>query len=70
MMREHGCPRLIHGHTHLSARHEHRVDGRVCERWVLPVLVCEEKGYRAEELWGQECLNKVDPNLHRAANGQ
>ncbi len=28
--------RLIHGHTHRSARHEHEVDGRRCERWVLP----------------------------------
>jgi UDP-2,3-diacylglucosamine hydrolase len=57
MLREHGCPRLVHGHTHRPARHERRVDGRVCERWVLPdwyesggVLVCDEKGYRAEKL--------------------
>ncbi|MCW5625478.1 MAG: UDP-2,3-diacylglucosamine diphosphatase [Burkholderiales bacterium] len=28
-------PRLIHGHTHRPARHEHRVDGHRCERWVL-----------------------------------
>ena len=34
-LREHGYPRLIHGHTHRPARHEHRVDGRNCERWVL-----------------------------------
>jgi UDP-2,3-diacylglucosamine hydrolase len=33
--RTHGCARLIHGHTHRPARHEHAVDGRVCERWVL-----------------------------------
>lgn len=33
--RRHGCTRMIHGHTHRPARHEHRVDGRVCERWVL-----------------------------------
>jgi UDP-2,3-diacylglucosamine hydrolase len=55
--RAHGYPRLIHGHTHRPARHEHRVDGRICERWVLPdwyesggVLVCDEKGCRAEKL--------------------
>ncbi len=35
VLREHGYPRLIHGHTHRPARHEHRVDGRICERWVL-----------------------------------
>ena len=35
LLREHGFPRLIHGHTHRPATHEHRVDGRRCERWVL-----------------------------------
>jgi UDP-2,3-diacylglucosamine hydrolase len=33
--REGGMSRLIHGHTHRPARHEHSVDGRVCERQVL-----------------------------------
>jgi UDP-2,3-diacylglucosamine hydrolase len=31
----HYPPRLIHGHTHRPARHEHVVDGHACERWVL-----------------------------------
>ena len=35
VLREHGYPRLVHGRTHRPARHEHRVDGRTCERWVL-----------------------------------
>jgi UDP-2,3-diacylglucosamine hydrolase len=30
------CTRLIHGHTHRPARHALSVDGRDCERWVLP----------------------------------
>jgi len=34
-LREHGYPRLIHGHTHRPARHVHVVDGKSCERWVL-----------------------------------
>ena len=34
-LRQHGYPRLIHGHTHRPARHVHTVDGRECERWVL-----------------------------------
>ena len=34
-LRENGYPRLIHGHTHRPARHEHHLDGRTCERWVL-----------------------------------
>jgi UDP-2,3-diacylglucosamine hydrolase len=35
LLREHGYPRLIHGHTHRPKRHEHMVDGHRCERWVL-----------------------------------
>jgi UDP-2,3-diacylglucosamine hydrolase len=34
-LREHRCTRLIHGHTHRPGRHEHVVDARRCERWVL-----------------------------------
>lgn len=34
--RRHGVTRLIHGHTHRPGRHEIEVDGRRCERWVLP----------------------------------
>lgn len=34
--RRHGVNRLIHGHTHRPGKHAHRVDGRACERWVLP----------------------------------
>lgn len=33
--RAHGYPRMIHGHTHRPARHQHDVDGHHCERWVL-----------------------------------
>lgn len=35
LLRKHGYPRLIHGHTHRPARHLHTVDGHACERWVL-----------------------------------
>ncbi|NMG53228.1 UDP-2,3-diacylglucosamine diphosphatase [Aromatoleum aromaticum] len=35
LLREHGYPTLIHGHTHRPAHHVHVVDGRSCERWVL-----------------------------------
>lgn len=51
LLRLHGYPRLIHGHTHRPARHEHIVDGRPCERWVLAdwyrtgsYLCCDERG--------------------------
>ena len=35
VLREHGYPRMIHGHTHRPALHHHTVDGKRCERWVL-----------------------------------
>jgi UDP-2,3-diacylglucosamine hydrolase len=35
LLREYRYPRLIHGHTHRAKRHEHVVDGQLCERWVL-----------------------------------
>ncbi len=34
--REQRVGRIIHGHTHRPGRHFHEVDGRRCERWVLP----------------------------------
>lgn len=57
VLRRHGYPRLIHGHTHRPARHEHLVDGKTCERWVLAdwydhgsYLVCDASGCRPELL--------------------
>ena len=57
LLREHGYPRLIHGHTHRPARHEHVVDGRRCERWVLAdwyerasYLRCDASGISPIEL--------------------
>jgi UDP-2,3-diacylglucosamine hydrolase len=35
-LRRHGATRLIHGHTHRPGLHVLEVDGRRCERWVLP----------------------------------
>lgn len=54
VLRAHGYPRLIHGHTHRPARHTHVVDGRPCERWVLAdwyergsYLLCDAAGVRS-----------------------
>lgn len=51
---QHGVVRMIHGHTHRAARHEHPVGGRACERWVLPdwdaaggYLACDPTGCHA-----------------------
>ena len=35
-LRRYGAVRLIHGHTHRPGHHRLEVDGRRCERWVLP----------------------------------
>jgi UDP-2,3-diacylglucosamine hydrolase len=57
VLREHGYPRLIHGHTHRPARHVHTVDGHTCERWVLgdwyqrgSYLRCDADGCKAIQL--------------------
>lgn len=54
-LRAHGVCRLIHGHTHRPARHVHPVDGRACERWVVPdwyarwgCVVCDARGCALE----------------------
>ena len=56
-LRAHAYPRLIHGHTHRPAMHQHVVDGRRCERWVLAdwytggsYLHCDAQGCRAVQL--------------------
>ncbi len=36
LLRSHGYPTLIHGHTHRPARHTYLIDGHRCERHVLP----------------------------------
>ncbi len=53
----HGYPRLIHGHTHRPARHEHVVDEHRCERWVLAdwyergsYLRCDAAGCKSVDL--------------------
>lgn len=50
----HDVSRMIHGHTHRPARHVLDIDGRACERWVLPewsdhggYLACDATGCRA-----------------------
>ncbi len=49
--RRYRCSRIIHGHTHRPGRHEHLIDDRRCERWVLgdwyrsgSYLRCDERG--------------------------
>ena len=57
LLRRHGYPRLIHGHTHRPARHVHAIDGHRCERWVLNdwyerggYLLCDATGCKMHRL--------------------
>ncbi|OGT19377.1 MAG: UDP-2,3-diacylglucosamine diphosphatase [Gallionellales bacterium RIFOXYB12_FULL_54_9] len=57
LLREFHYPRLIHGHTHRTARHEHLIEGHLCERWVLSdwdnqvsVLRCDPSGIRFQNI--------------------
>jgi UDP-2,3-diacylglucosamine hydrolase len=57
LLRQHGYPRLIHGHTHRRGYALHNVDGNACERWVLGewhstgnALKCDTQGCSWEEI--------------------
>ncbi len=63
-LREHGYPRLIHGHTHRPMHILHHLDGYTCERWVLGdwhktgnALRCDAHGCHVELFAG--ALNKA-----------
>jgi len=53
-MTQHDAQAMIHGHTHRQGRHEHRVGGVSCPRWVLGdwhpergnALSCARAGWR------------------------
>lgn len=56
--REHGYPRMIHGHTHRRGMTLHRLDGHTCERWTLGdwetetnALHCNATGMRWVTNW-------------------
>ena len=58
--RAHGVTRMIHGHTHRPARHEHAVDGTARERFVLAdwhdrgqYLASDANGIHLREVRGQ-----------------
>ena len=57
--RTHGAHRMIHGHTHRPARHQHEVDGASRERWVMAdwhasghYLEVDERGVHEREITG------------------
>jgi UDP-2,3-diacylglucosamine hydrolase len=57
LLREHGYPRLIHGHTHRMGHMQYHLEGHICDRWVLGdwhetgnTLCCDAGGCRLEEI--------------------
>ena len=52
---EHRVTRMIHGHTHRPARHQHTVDGAAALRWVLPDWY-DAAGYLAVDEGGATLL--------------
>ncbi|KAB2968894.1 UDP-2,3-diacylglucosamine diphosphatase [Zoogloea sp.] len=60
LLRQHGYPRLIHGHTHRPALHLHEVDGHACERWVLSDWREDAGGVQGEVLvWKDGALSRL-----------
>ncbi len=58
LLRNHGYPRLIHGHTHRPGHALHHLDGHTCERWVLGdwdnnpnALRCNNNGLKWIDNW-------------------
>jgi UDP-2,3-diacylglucosamine hydrolase len=57
LFRAHHYPRMIHGHTHRQKHHQHIVDGKSCDRWVLGdwhttgnALRCDAEGCSFQEI--------------------
>jgi UDP-2,3-diacylglucosamine hydrolase len=63
LLRQHGFPLLIHGHTHRPAVHQVEVDGQRCERWVLADWRVEAERASGEVLvWADGKLSRQPLN--------
>lgn len=63
LLREHGYPLLIHGHTHRPAAHTLDVEGHGCERWVLADWRVEAERASGEVLvWADGKLSRQPLN--------
>ena len=66
------CTRMIHGHTHRPARHQHAVDGTTRERFVLAdwhdrgqYLAVDADGVHVREV-GVDPAKGLTPNMSPA----
>ncbi len=54
---------VVHGHTHRPGRHVLTVDGKVCERWVLPDWDCDHLEANQAPRGGWMVIDEEGPSL-------
>jgi UDP-2,3-diacylglucosamine hydrolase len=62
-IRSAGVSLMVHGHTHRPGRHVLSVDGKVCERWVLPDWDCEPIAPEGKMRGGWMVIDEDGPAL-------
>ena len=62
-IRSAGVSLVVHGHTHRPGRYVLDVDGKVCERWVLPDWDCEPTAPEGKMRGGWMIIDEDGPAL-------
>jgi len=62
-IRSAGVSLVVHGHTHRPGRQVLSVDGKVCERWVLPDWDCEPTASEGKMRGGWMVIDEDGPAL-------
>lgn len=62
-VRKAGVSLIVHGHTHRPGRNVMTVDGKVCERWVLPDWDCDHLENGQTERGGWMVIDEEGPAL-------
>jgi UDP-2,3-diacylglucosamine hydrolase len=62
-IRSAGVSLVVHGHTHRPGRYVLNVDGKVCERWVLPDWDCEPTAPEGKMRGGWMVIDEDGPAL-------
>lgn len=62
-VRQAGVSIVVHGHTHRPGRNVMSVDGKICERWVLPDWDCDHLENGQKERGGWMIIDEDGPAL-------
>ena len=62
-VRNSGVSIVVHGHTHRPGRNVMSVDGKICERWVLPDWDCDHKKGGQNDRGGWMVIDEDGPAL-------